>query len=181
MKSIEMSNYYNLRFGYCNSDSEGDFIDNINGALNIYVANGTDNELNEYLLLYHNNKFQALKDQSIYDILGELTKNLNTIFSEKIAKALVQSGYDNDIDGVVEHAPDYEEHYFHTRDDDDVDGFIPCYFVVGSVTYECKCEVDISSGIITYNGEKVHNFSDFYGYLDEDEAYAIGIVDFKKK
>ena len=37
---VKMYNYYNLRFGYCNIESEGDFIDNIVGALNICIANG---------------------------------------------------------------------------------------------------------------------------------------------
>jgi hypothetical protein len=176
---VHMSNYYNLRFGYCNSDSEGDFIDNINGALNIYVATGADDDQNEYLLLYYNNKFLALADRSIHDNLEDLAKSLNTIFSEEIAKGLIQSGYDNDPDGIIDHAPDYEDHYFDTRDDDDVDGFIPCYFVVASVTYNCNCKVDIKSGAIIYEDEKVNNFSDFYGYLDEDETYAIGVVDYK--
>ena len=176
---VHMSNYYNLRFGYCNSDSEGDFIDNINGALNIYVATGTDDDQNEYLLLYYNNKFLALADRSIHDNLEDLAKSLNTIFSEEIAKGLIQSGYDNDPDGIIDHAPDYEDHYFDTRDDDDVDGFIPCYFVVASVTYNCNCKVDIKSGAIIYEDEKVNNFSDFYGYLDEEETYAIGVVDYK--
>lgn len=174
-----MSNYYNLRFGYCNSASEGDFIDNINGALNIYIANGTDDDQNEYLLLYYNSKFIAKKDHSLHDNLEDLAKTLNTICSEDIAKALIQSGYDNSADGIIEHAPDYEDHFFDARDDNDVADFIPCYFVVASVTHNCECKVDLKSGIIIWNNEKVKNFSDFYGYLNEDETYALGIVDYK--
>jgi hypothetical protein len=177
---VNMSNYYNLRFGYCNSDSQGDFIDNINGALNIYMATGMDDEQNEYFLLFNNNKFLALADCSIYDKLEDLAKSLDTIFSKEIAKGLIQSGYDNDPDGIIDHAPDYEEYYFDTRDDDDVNDFIPCYFVVASVSYPVGCQVNIKTGAVIYDDEKFNNFSDFYGCLDEDETYAIGVVDYKK-
>jgi hypothetical protein len=176
---VHMSNYYNLRFGYCNSGSKGDFIDNINGALNIYVATGTDDDQNEYLLLFYNNKFLALAGHSVIDNLGDLAKSLNTIFSEKIAKGLIQSGYYNDPDGIIDHAPNYQDHYFDTRDDDNVASFLPCYFVVASVTYNCNCKVDIKSGSIIYEDKKVNNLSDFYGYLDEDETYALGVIDYK--
>jgi len=175
---VYMSNYYNLRFGRCDSNSEGDFIDNITGALNIYVASGTDDDQNEYFLLYYGSKFSAQKDSSLHDNLGVLGKSLSSIFSEDVAKGLIQSSYDNDPDGIIDHAPDYEDHYFDTRDDDDIDGFIPCYFAVASVTYTCDCKVDIKSGNVFYNDEKIDNFSDFYGYLDEDESYTVGIIDF---
>ena len=177
---VKMSNYCNLRFGYCGPNSEGDFIDNINGNLNIYIANGSDDNENEYLLLYYNKKFLALEDSSIHDNLDILAKNLSSVFNQELAKGLIQSAYDNDPDGIIDHAPDYEDHYFDAREDDDVDGFAPCYFAVSSVTYDCDCLVDLKSGEIIYNGEKVDNFSEFYGYLDEDDTYAIGVIDYKK-
>ena len=180
-KLLEMSNYYNLRFGYCSSNSQGDFIENINGNLNIYIANGTDKNMNEYLLFFFNNKFLALPNSSIQDNLIDLAKTLDTIFNEKIAKALIQSGYDNDPDGIIDHIPDYEDYYFNTRDDANIVGFSPCYFVVASVTYECKCKVDVKSGFIIYDDKKINNFSDFYGYLNEDESYTIGVTDYKIK
>jgi hypothetical protein len=177
---VHMSNYYNLRFGYCNSKSKGDFIDNINGALNIYVANGMDENSNEYLLLYYNNKFSALTDSSIDNNLEKLSKSLNTIFSEDIAKALIKSGYDNDSEGIITHSTDYENHYFNMHDEENVNGFTPCFFVVASVTYKCSCKVNIETGNINYKDEKIDNLSDFYGYLDEDQSYALGIMDYKK-
>ena len=35
---ITMVEYQNLRFGYCENGSEIDFIDNINGKLNIHIV-----------------------------------------------------------------------------------------------------------------------------------------------
>lgn len=35
---ILMEGYHNLGFGYCEDDSESDFIDNINGKLNIHIG-----------------------------------------------------------------------------------------------------------------------------------------------
>lgn len=177
---VGISNFYNLRFGYCSDSAEGDFIDNINGSLNIYIANGKSDNNDDYLLRYFNNKFTASKNEDIYDNLSDLGKSLESIFSEDIAKGLIQSGYENNPDGIIDYAPSYEDHYFDTRDDDAVDGYNPCYFVVSSVTYECNAKVDISSGIIHFDNEKINNFSDFYGYLDEDETYAIGVIDYKK-
>jgi len=176
---LSMSNYYNLRFGYCNSESEGDFIDNIDGRLNIYVVDGKDEDGNDYLCLYFNNEFKVIENSSISENLDLLSKHLSTLFSENIAKGLIQSGYDNDPDGIIDNAPDYEEHYFDTRDDDDVDGYMPCFFVVSSVTYDCNCQIDKNTGAVHLDGEIIDNMYGFYGYLDEDESYALGVVDFE--
>jgi len=43
-RKVSMVEYYNLRFGYCDNDSESDFIDNINGKLNIQIAKGFDEQ-----------------------------------------------------------------------------------------------------------------------------------------
>ena len=111
--------------------------------------------------------------------MEDLAKSLNTTLSADIAKGLIQSGYDNDADGIIDHAPDYEDHYFDTREDDDVYGFIPCFFLLAFVIYRCYFKVDIKTGAVIYENERFNNFSDFYGYLDEDETYAIGVVDYK--
>ena len=106
-------------------------------------------------------------------------RSLNTTLSADIAKGLIQSGYDNDADGIIDHAPDYEDHYFDTREDDDVYVFIPCFLLLAFVIYRCYFKVDIKTGAVIYENERFNNFSDFYGYLDEDETYAIGVVDYK--
>ena len=50
-KMILMEDYHNLRFGYCENFSESDFIDNINGKLNIHIAKGYDGE-SEFMFTY---------------------------------------------------------------------------------------------------------------------------------
>ena len=66
---ISMVDYYNLRFGYCDDNSESDFIDNINRKLNIHIANGYDEQKNQFLLIFHNGKFLSKSDSSLLDNL----------------------------------------------------------------------------------------------------------------
>jgi len=174
---VKMYNYYNLRFGYCNIESEGDFIDNIVGALNICIANGNVDNKNDYLLVYQNDTFSAFKGNSMHEIFDKLAESLSKSFGNKIAKGLIKSAYECDPDGIIDHVQDYEDRYFDIQEDDNVYGFIPCYFAVSSVTYECESTVNIKSGEIIHKGEKIDNLSDFFGYLDEDDRYAIGIRD----
>lgn len=49
---VDMLEYYNLRFGYCDNNSESDFIDNINGKLNIHIAKGYDEYGNSSLGIF---------------------------------------------------------------------------------------------------------------------------------
>ena len=35
-------------------------------------------------------------------------------------------------------------------------------------------------GEISLNGEKIDNLEDFYGYLDEDDTWVIGVKDYTK-
>lgn len=177
---VTLSNYFNLRFGYCDENSEGDFIDNISGEHNIYVGTGTDGHGKDHLLIHAKGKFEAIKDGDIQEKLEDLSKTLQPMFDQAIAKGLIQSAYDNDPDGIIDHAPAFEEHYFDTRDDDDVDGYAPCYFAIGSVTYDCGCEVDLASGKIYFGEDIIQNFPEFYGYVDEDDTYAVGAVDYQK-
>ena len=183
-KLVSMSNYYNLRFGYCDSESESDFIDNIKGSLNIHIALGEGELEQMYLLIYHNKKFLALKESSLFDNLGDLAKSISNLephFSEKLAKGLILSAYDREDYGINAFSPDYEEFYFEARESDDVQDYTtPCYFAVGSLTEHCGCEVDLNSGEISLNGEKIDNLEDFYGYLDEDDTWVIGVKDYTK-
>ena len=178
-KLVEMSDYYNLRFGYCNSESESDFIDNINGKLNIHVAKGYDEEENSFLLIYHNNNFMVLKEKSFFDsldILANSISDLNPLFAE-IAKGLILSIYDREDYGINTFSPKFKEFYFEARETDEVNEFSPCFFSVGSVTNDCSnSKIDLNSGEITLEGTLIHNVSDFYGYLDEDDTWVIGIT-----
>ena len=49
---VDMLEYYNLRFGYCDNNSESDFIENINGKLNIHITKGYDEQENQSLLIF---------------------------------------------------------------------------------------------------------------------------------
>ena len=51
-KMILMEDYHNLRFGYCENDSESDFIDNINGKLNIHIAKGYEESENNICFFF---------------------------------------------------------------------------------------------------------------------------------
>ena len=110
-KLLRISMFYNLRFGSCANNDSGDFIDNIKGKFNIYFANGIDDNDEEYFLMYTNNAFQAKKDQDILDNLDELAIGLKGIFNKDIASGLILAGYDNNPDGIIDHAPNYEEYY----------------------------------------------------------------------
>jgi hypothetical protein len=52
--------------------------------------------------------------------------------------------------------------------------FLLVFFGVGSVTHDCNSKINLSSGEIIHQGEKIDNMSDFYGCVDEDETWVIG-------
>ena len=105
---------------------------------------------------------------------------MKSIFNKDIASALILAGYDNNPDGIIDHAPNYEEYYFEARDDDNVEDFKPCHFVVASFTDECNATIDINSGVVHFKNEKIENLKEFYGFFDEDESYTLGIREYKK-
>ena len=85
-----MKDYYNLRFGYCEDDSESDFIDNINGKLNIHVAKGYDGESRKSIFCFFFimvNFYQRVKAPylTILDTIVNSFSKLDSRFSE-IAK-----------------------------------------------------------------------------------------------
>jgi hypothetical protein len=173
---LEMKNFYCMRFGSCNSESNGDFIDNIDGRFNLYIATGVSPEGDEYLCLFHNDKFKAIKNSHITEILDSFTGHMPQVFSTNIAKALIQSGHDNDPDGIIDHAPEFEEHFFDTRADDLVDGYKPCFFTYSSITYDCGSQIDQHTGAVHDNDEMYEDMSAFFGCVDEDEGYVVGII-----
>ena len=176
-----MSNYICLRFGYCNSKSQGDFIDNINADLNIYLATGTDDNQKEFLLCYINDDFFVLPNESINGNLDKLSNRLSNFLDKKIAKGLIKSGHENDADGIIDYAPEYKDYFFDAQENDSVESFAPCYFVITSITMKCDCKINIKTGNIIYEKQKINNLCDFFGVLDEDEIYTIGIKDYKNK
>ena len=180
-KLILMEDYHNLRFGYCENDSESDFIDNINGKLNIHIAKGYEGESEkQYLFLFHNGKFISKSESSLYENIEMIVNsfsNLDSRFSE-IAKVLILSLYDREdyssYEEVSEINTKFSEGYFEANETDDVSDFCPCFFGVGSVTRECDVKINLSTGEIYQSGEKIDNMEDFYGCVDEDETWVIG-------
>jgi hypothetical protein len=172
---LGLSNFYILRFGYCNNSADGDFIDNIDGRFNLYVATGHDNGGNEYIITLHKDEFCVFQNETLHDRIGAISNKLTDLFPPDVAKALIQSGYDKDPDGVIDFAPDYEKYYFEAREDAEVKDFSPCYFVISSVTYDCAAKINVSDGSVTFSEGCVDKLSDFYGHVDEDDWYVLGV------
>ena len=98
---------------------------------------------------------------------------LESRFSE-IAKGIILSLYDREDYGINTFSPKYSEGYFEANETDEVTDFSPCFFGVGSVTHECNVKINLSTGEILQQGEKIDNMEDFYGCVDEDETWVIG-------
>lgn len=174
---VDMLEYYNLRFGYCDNNSESDFIDNINGKLNIHIVKGYDEQENQFLLIFHNGKFLSKSESSLLDNLDMIVNSFSKLESRfiEIAKGLILSLYDREDYGINTFSPKYSEGYFEANETEEVSDFSPCFFGVGSVTHDCNSKINLSSGEIIHQGEKIDNMSDFYGCVDEDKTWVIGL------
>jgi hypothetical protein len=175
-RKVSLVEYYNLRFGYCDNDSESDFIDNTNGKLNIQIAKGFDEQEHQYLFVFHNDKFLSKSESSLLDHLDMIVNSFSKLepqFSE-IAKGLILSLHDREDFGINKFSPKYNKGYFEANETDEVCDYSPCFFGVGSVTYDCDSEINLSTGEILQQGEKIDNMEDFYGCVDEDETWVIG-------
>ena len=94
---VDMLEYYNLRFGYCDNNSKSDFIDNINAKLNIHIAKGYHKQ-DQFLLIFHDGKFLSKSEGSLFDNLDMIVNSfskLDSRFSD-IAKGLILSLYDRE-------------------------------------------------------------------------------------
>ncbi len=174
-KLVKLTDFYNLRFGTTSADSSGDFIDNIQGKFNIYLATGTDEKETEYYLTFYNSKFFSKKNGELRDFIDDLAKSLINLFPINVGKGLIQSGIERDPDGIIVHCSEYGDSFFETRDNDDVEFYSPCNFVVSSVTYDCQSNIELETGVIHYRNERIENLLNFFGYLDEDEYFALGV------
>jgi len=173
---LSLSNFYNLRFGHCKNSAEGDFIDNIDGRFNLCVASGTDGSEVEYTIIFYKGNLSVLQDKSFYDYIETIANDMIDFIPAKFANLLIQSGYDKDLDSFIDFAPDYEKYYFEAREDDEVSDFSPCFFVVSSVTYDCAAKINVSDGSVSFAGERVSSLADFYGCVDEDDWYVLGVT-----
>jgi len=180
-KMILMEDYHCLRFGYCEDASESDFIDNINGKLNVHIAKGYEGELGkQHFFLFHNGKFISKSESSLFeniDLIVNSFSNLDYRFSE-IARVLILSLYDRENYSTYEEVSEintkFSKGYFETKETDGVSDFSPCFFGVGSITHECDVKININTGEIYQGVNKIDNMELFYGCVDEDETWVIG-------
>ena len=97
-----------------------------------------------------------------------------SICSLKVLDDLILSLHDRKDFGINKFSPKYNKGYFEANETDEVCDYSPCFFGVGSVTYDCDSEINLSTGEILQQGEKIDNMEDFYGCVDEDKTWVIG-------
>ena len=159
-----------LRFGCCDKDAQSDFIDNIQGEYNIYVADSFDEDGNHHLLIYTNNQLQVIKNGILENQLDQITENTIGHLNKDKAKALIISSYENNPEAFLE-IEDYDSNsYFEADEGEDVGSHKPCFFALSSATNQIEnCILDSHVGTILYMENEIPNLSELYGYLNEDE------------
>ena len=139
---ITIESFHLLRFGVTTEESESDFIDNINPSLNIFIISGRDKEENSYLVFYFNEMRHVIEEGIVIDNLDLIANFLKSEMSFDLAKALLQSGYENSEDGILDHLSIGDEDYFQTSESDEVEEYSPCNFVLSSVTYDTDARLN---------------------------------------
>lgn len=181
---LEITSFYLLRFGYIDTNSSSDFIDNINGKFNIYIVYAEADD-KEYTCIFANEKFM-LKDNYFDEHIGLMAKNLKSLCSDDIARALIQAGYEENIDGFIDHIDNItidncENYVYGTGVDDEpkptepVESYADSYFVYTGLSTDCKTSIDGDTGVVEHDGQTYENLSEFYGCIDEDQESIQGI------
>lgn len=185
IKKLQINSSYLLRFGFIDENSSGDFIDNIDGRYNIYLVYA-ENDGKEYSCIFANNK-HIFKEKYFDEHIDELSKNLNTLCSADIAKALIQAGYEENIDGFIDHIDNVTfdncgDYTYGTgvddepRPNDSVESFTKSYFVYTGLTTQCEAiNIDSDTGKVEYMGGTYDSLAEFYGCVDEDQESIQGI------
>ena len=176
-KKMEIRGFEFFRFGVCEDNTEGDFIDNMIPVHNIFVTCSFDENAQFYTVLETTRNFQVFEGIYGPDFIEAVAENLKGFLSEDIAKALYESASSGDSEGIIEYAPGHKDNFFKSRDDDDVDEFKPCLFAVYSITHSPEASFNLETGKVVMNetGEELENMSALYGCVNEDENYAVGI------
>ena len=172
---ITIESFHVLRFGITTEESESDFIDNINPSLNTIIISGMDKEENSYLVFYFNEMMHVIEEGTLVDNLDELANFLKSEMSIDLAKALLQSGYENSEDGILDHLSIGDDDYFQTSESDDVEDYSPCNYVLSSVTYDVDVHLNLKSSEVEFEDQVFENPSSFYGAVDEDETFVYGV------
>ena len=100
-EKLLIETFHCLRFGYCDKDSQSDFIDNIQGEFNIYVADSFDEDGDHHLLIYTNNQLQVIKNGILENYLDQITENTIDHLNKDKAKALISSSYENNAEALL--------------------------------------------------------------------------------
>ena len=163
--------FHSLRFGYCDKDAQDDFIENIQGEFNIYVADSFDEDGNHHLLIYTNNQLQVIKDGILSSYLDQITENTINHLDKDKAKALIISSFENNHYYLSDSIENYDSNLcFKAGEGEDVGSYKPCYFGLSSTTDQIEnCVLDSHVGTILYMGNEIPNLPELYGYLNEDE------------
>ena len=169
-EKLLIKTFHCLRFGYCDKESQSDFIDNIQGEFNIYVADSFDEDGDHHLLIYTNNQLQVIKNGILENYLDQITENTIDHLNKDKAKALIISSYENNPEALLD-IEDYDSNsYFEADEGEDVGSHKPCFFGLSSATNQIEnCILDSHAGTILFLGNEISNLSQLYGYLDEDE------------
>ena len=169
-EKLLIETFHCLRFGYCDKDAQSDFIDNIQGEFNIYVADSYDEDGDHHLLIYTNNQLQVIKNGILENYLDQITENTIDHLNKNKAKALIISSYENNSKALLD-IKDYDTNsYFEADEGEDVMNYKPCFFGLSSATNQIdNCIIDSSAGTISYMENEIPDLSQLYGYLDEDE------------
>ena len=172
-----IESYTSLRFGEVTAESQGDFIDNIESSLNLITAKLTNEDDNEYLVVFNKSFGHLLfKNQDLNVVAIEVVEKLksNIIFPDGLLAGLICSTKDQDPDGIIDYCPAYENDFFQAVESDDVEDFAESFYGIGSITYETDATYDIESNNV-FDGEDLDDLSDLYGRFDEDQSWVIGV------
>jgi hypothetical protein len=178
MSGLPIVNFYALRIGASNVDGVGDFIDNQIPGLCVFVAECGDdcsitivNIPNAGNFVYEDELFGIIASEIVSKMpLGSVPSVL--------AAGLLKSGYENDLDGLIDVDMSYEDTAFNADCSDDVSENSPCYFIVASVTNDVdEAFVDPKTGNVIHESENLESIGDLYGRIDESDSFVIGVPD----
>ena len=178
---FDIKNYRVLRFGVANSESEGDFIDNINPSLNLVVATLTCDQAgkHESYLVIQNDQFGHVlfKDMEFSEVIEQLISKLGVenLCPHAVFAGLACSTESQDVDGIAKHCPCLEEQYFEASETDLVEEYGECIFGIGSKTEDTGASFDLNTNTVKFGDEEFSSLSDVYGYFDEDSTWVVCI------
>lgn len=171
-ETFNIQHYYFLRIGMINSESTGDFIENIKPDFNLAVAS----DENESLII-HNQSFGTLifKNQSFSEVINDVVSKLPSLIDPSILSGLYISLFEEDADGLINVSEAFEDKIYEANEVDDVGEHVNSIFGVSSISRNTGAKVDISNGHVEHDGGTLDDISSFYGNVDEENTRVIGL------